>query len=293
MVEVRMRIDDGRHRLVGHRLDLSENRRTGARQHRVDQHHALVGDEHQRVASGPGAALAEIAAGQEVQVVPQLLDLANRLRLLLQARRSHGKPTDRQERNRDCRSSHVAPPGTAMVTEIGCRRCAPARRSRLKANAGSGAGVECRPAGPQGRIHVKQLLAFLAAVTTAAVSLAAQSGMAQATMYGRASGWTVPRTAEGKPDLQGVWANNGVTPMTRPAQWKGKEFLTDAEVKELKSIVAALRERERRRHLRRSGPARPQCQRLREVRSDLVRSARRATTTSSGWRSASGTTGRR
>ena len=48
----------------------------------------------------------------------------------------------------------------------------------------------------------------------------------------------MPRTPDGHPDLQGVWSNNSVTPMTRPAQWKDKERLTDAEVEELKQLVA-------------------------------------------------------
>ena len=50
--------------------------------------------------------------------------------------------------------------------------------------------------------------------------------------------WKVPRTPDGRPDLQGVWGNNSVTPMTRPRQWKDKAVLTDAEVAELKQIAA-------------------------------------------------------
>lgn len=48
----------------------------------------------------------------------------------------------------------------------------------------------------------------------------------------------MPRTPDGHPDLQGVWANNSITPMTRPAQWKDKASLTDAEVEELKVLLA-------------------------------------------------------
>ena len=52
------------------------------------------------------------------------------------------------------------------------------------------------------------------------------------------AGWKVPRTPDGQPDLQGVWGNNSVTPMTRPTQWKDKTVLTDAEVEELKQLSA-------------------------------------------------------
>jgi hypothetical protein len=85
---------------------------------------------------------------------------------------------------------------------------------------------------------MKQTLSLVIAATMLVVSLAAQSGLSQITTYGAAAGWKVPRTVDGKPDLQGVWGNNSVTPMTRPAQWKNKEFLTDAEVAELRAIVA-------------------------------------------------------
>ena len=51
-------------------------------------------------------------------------------------------------------------------------------------------------------------------------------------------GWTLSRTADGHPDLQGVWANNNVTPLERPPQWAGKERLTDEELAELKVAAA-------------------------------------------------------
>jgi len=65
-------------------------------------------------------------------------------------------------------------------------------------------------------------------------------GLAAATVAAQSSGstWTVPRTPDGHPDLQGVWANNGITPMTRPTQWKDKTRLTDAEVADLKTTIA-------------------------------------------------------
>ncbi len=41
--------------------------------------------------------------------------------------------------------------------------------------------------------------------------------------------WSVPRTPEGHPDLQGVWNNATLTPMERPAEFAGKATATDAE----------------------------------------------------------------
>ena len=82
---------------------------------------------------------------------------------------------------------------------------------------------------------MKHLLAVVAAIVAAAGAvLVGQSTYSTAPP----AGWQVPRTPDGKPDLQGVWGNNSVTPMVRPRQWKDKTELSDAEVEELKALAA-------------------------------------------------------
>jgi hypothetical protein len=45
--------------------------------------------------------------------------------------------------------------------------------------------------------------------------------------------WTPPRTSWGDPDLQGIWNNSTITPLERPEELRGKEFLTEDEASEL------------------------------------------------------------
>jgi hypothetical protein len=88
-------------------------------------------------------------------------------------------------------------------------------------------------------VDVRTLGAFLVAIGLAVASLTAQSAkQPPGAMYGADPSYKVPRTPDGQPDLQGVWSNNSVTPMTRPTQWKDRETVTDAEVQELKALVA-------------------------------------------------------
>jgi hypothetical protein len=45
-------------------------------------------------------------------------------------------------------------------------------------------------------------------------------------------GYSPPRLASGKPDLQGLWSNALVTPLERPADLADKEYLTEEEARE-------------------------------------------------------------
>jgi hypothetical protein len=81
--------------------------------------------------------------------------------------------------------------------------------------------------------------ALIVSVGLTASSLLAQtSKIPPGAIYGVDRSYRVPRTIDGHPDLQGVWSNNSVTPMTRPTQWKDKECLSDAELQELKTLIA-------------------------------------------------------
>ena len=51
--------------------------------------------------------------------------------------------------------------------------------------------------------------------------------------------WQHPRTADGQPDLQGLWTNETITPFERPGHLAGKEFLTEEEAVELEQRTAA------------------------------------------------------
>jgi hypothetical protein len=52
--------------------------------------------------------------------------------------------------------------------------------------------------------------------------------------------WSVPRMPDGHPDFQGVWANNGMTPLERPKQFGLRATMTDAELADLKKRATAM-----------------------------------------------------
>jgi hypothetical protein len=52
-----------------------------------------------------------------------------------------------------------------------------------------------------------------------------------------ADDWTVPRTPDGKPDLQGIWSNATQTPLERPEEFGDKRFLTEQEAIEREAMA--------------------------------------------------------
>ena len=74
-------------------------------------------------------------------------------------------------------------------------------------------------------------MAFSAAAIASFLTLSAQPAAAQAVARKSPQDikWSLPRTPDGHPDFQGVWANNSATPLERPKEFEGKEFLTEQE----------------------------------------------------------------
>jgi hypothetical protein len=70
-----------------------------------------------------------------------------------------------------------------------------------------------------------------------AISVAGQTFSATRT-------WTVPRTPDGRPDLQGLWNNTTLTPLERPRNLAGKEFFTDEEAAEYERGIVQNREQD-------------------------------------------------
>ena len=88
---------------------------------------------------------------------------------------------------------------------------------------------------------------LLAMLVAASVSLAAQSsakaiasadGGAKTAPAAANKKWTPPRTPWGDPDLQGTWDYRTITPLERPANMAGRQYLTDEEKSQLETRAA-------------------------------------------------------
>ncbi len=80
----------------------------------------------------------------------------------------------------------------------------------------------------------------MAAMAIVVLAAAPAAGQAQATDSGSAeAAWTMPRTADGHPDLQGFWTTQTFTPLQRPEHLGDKEFFTEEEAAELNQQLTA------------------------------------------------------
>jgi hypothetical protein len=78
-------------------------------------------------------------------------------------------------------------------------------------------------------LRATSFLTATALVFGLAGTAAAQPQPAAAKPAGK---WTMPRLADGHPDLQGIWTNKTITPFERPTELANKEFFTADEAKD-------------------------------------------------------------
>jgi hypothetical protein len=81
-------------------------------------------------------------------------------------------------------------------------------------------------------MRMKGIASILVFVLTVAMSAAEQA--------------PIPRTGDGHPDLQGTWSYATLTTLERPAEFKGKPFLTAAEALEFEQRTLKIQDRDRR-----------------------------------------------
>ena len=92
-------------------------------------------------------------------------------------------------------------------------------------------------------MHHRGLAIALIMAVTALVGVPPASGQTAAPQSGER---TVPRTPDGQPDLQGVWDFRTITPLERPEEFAGKEFLTEEEAAAYESETLSNRNSDRR-----------------------------------------------
>jgi hypothetical protein len=84
-------------------------------------------------------------------------------------------------------------------------------------------------------LGTKWLSARLALAAAIAVALLGMSALGQSVSPPGNAGkvkknWTPPKTADGQPDLQGIWSNASIVPLERTKEFEGKPILTPQEL---------------------------------------------------------------
>ena len=80
------------------------------------------------------------------------------------------------------------------------------------------------------RLAAENILALALTLGLAPVPVGAQTQKGVGAAPEKA--WTLPRTPDGQPDLEGVWNSSTLTPFERPKEFAGKEFFTRQDAEE-------------------------------------------------------------
>src|SRR2546425_11030508 len=102
-------------------------------------------------------------------------------------------------------------------------------------------------------MSIRSFVVVLAAATGAAALVWTVSGLhaqgqrapgqAAGAAKAPATNWTMPRTPDGRPDLQGTWNVATLTPLERPAQLKERATLSDEEAARIEQTEKTVRAR--------------------------------------------------
>lgn len=93
-------------------------------------------------------------------------------------------------------------------------------------------------------VRVRRRMAAIVAVVVAVAVPAAAAGQSSAAGPKASVSSTAPRTADGHPDLQGVWFFGTLTPLQRPDDLAGRTHLTDEEIAAIEKRAAIRSENE-------------------------------------------------
>ncbi len=86
----------------------------------------------------------------------------------------------------------------------------------------------------------RHLAALVTVVVVGALASVAVAGQSQSQEAGDGeAAWTLPRTPDGQPDLQGYWTTQTFTPLERPERLADREFLSEEETAALQQQLTA------------------------------------------------------